>query len=80
MSMGSTTNVSLSVNYIPSKFSDFKNRKRGKYDDEPSLPKQGGGLQAFRINEARMPQGKSRLRWNKFKWILFASNSLVCFL
>ena len=77
---GSTTNLSLSVNYIPSKFSEFRNRKRGKYDDAPSLPKRGGGLQAFKSNESRMPQGKGRLRWNKFKWILFFTNSLVCFL
>ena len=79
-SLGSTTNLSLSVNYIPSKFSEFRNRKKEKLGDEPNLPKQGAGLQAFKTNEARMPQGKRRLRWNKFKWILFFANSLVCFL
>ena len=29
--------------------------------------------------KARMSQGKGRLRWNKFKWILFVTNSFVCF-
>jgi len=80
LSLGSTTNLSLSVNYIPSKFSEFRNRKGGKYDDDPNLPKRGGGLHVFKTNESRMPQGKGRLRWNKFKWILFATNTLVCFL
>ncbi|KAF8812864.1 tetraspanin Tsp2 family [Phlegmacium glaucopus] len=79
VSLGSTTNLSLSVNYIPSKFSGFRNRKGGKNDDEPNLPKRGGGLQAFKTNEPRMPQGKGRLRWNKFKWILFVTNSLLMF-
>jgi hypothetical protein len=79
LSVGSTTNLSLSVNYIPSKFSGFRNRKGGKYDDEPNLPKRGGGLQAFKTNEPRMPQGKGRLRWNKFKWILLATNTLLMF-
>lgn len=78
LSLGSTTHVSLSVNYIPSKFSGFRNRKGGRNFDEPNLPKRGGGLQAFKTNEARMPQGRGKLRWNKFKWILFFTNSLVC--
>lgn len=77
--MGTTSDLSLSVNYIPSKFSEFRNRKGGKYDYEPVLPKNGGGLQAFKTNETRMPQGKKRLKWNKFKWVLFVTNSLVCF-
>lgn len=79
ISLGSTTNLSLSVNYLPSKFSGFRNRKGMSYGDELNLPKLGGGLPAFKANEARMPQGKGRLRWNKFKWILFVTNSLVCF-
>ena len=77
--ISSSSNVSLTVNYIPSKFSEFRNRKGGKYDYVPNLPKSGGGLQAFKTNEARMPQGKRRLKWNKFKWILLIANSLVCF-
>lgn len=77
ITLGSTTNLSLSVNYLPSKFSEFRNRKLGKCDDEPNLPKTGGGLLAFKINEARMSQGEGRLRWNKFKWILFGTNILV---
>ena len=77
VSLASTTNLSLSVNYIPSKFSGFRNRKGGKYDDEPNLPKSGGGIYAFGSNAPRMSQGKGSLRWNKFKWILFVTNSLV---
>jgi hypothetical protein len=80
IALGSTTNLSLSVNYLPSKFSEFRNRKLGKYDDEPNLPKTGGGLFAFKTNKARMSPGKGRLRWNKFKWILFGTNILVWFL
>ncbi|KAF8808256.1 hypothetical protein BYT27DRAFT_7287627 [Phlegmacium glaucopus] len=68
-SLGSTTSLLLSVNYIPSKFSN----------DEPNLPKRGGGLQAFKTNEPRMPQGKGRLRWHRFKWILFVTNFLLMF-
>ena len=75
----SASNVSLSVNFIPSKFSKFRNRKGGKHDSAPNLPKEGGGLQAFKTNESRMPQGKGRLKWNKFKWVLLVTNSLVCF-
>ena len=78
-SLASNSNVSLSVNYIPSKFSGFRNRKGGKHDYEPNLPKEGGGLQVFKTSEARMPQGKRRLKWNKFKWVLLVTNSLVCF-
>ena len=75
-----TSNLSLSVNYIPSKFSKFRNRKAGKYYSVHGLPRDGGGLQAFKTNEARMPvQGKGRLKWNKFKWVLIVTNSLVCF-
>ena len=80
MSENNTSNLSLSVNYIPSKFSRFRNRKSGKYYSVHGLPKDGGGLQAFKTNEARMPQeGKGKLKWNKFKWVLFVTNSLVCF-
>jgi len=53
-------NVSLTVNYIPSKFSNslltgsFRNRKSNKGVD-PVIPKRGGGVDAFRSGEARMP-------------------------
>ena len=56
--LGSTTNLSLSVNYIKSKFSEFSsNRTGGKF--EPNLGKQPGRcrFRAFITNEARMPQG-----------------------
>jgi hypothetical protein len=94
------TPVSLSVNYLPSKFSTAlvtpgvgRRRKGG-----PPMPKRGGGREAFKSGEARMPgdgdddydginsgwfggkaggRTKPRMRWNRFKWILFVSNILV---
>lgn len=62
------------------------------------LPKRGGGREAFKSGEARMPgeqdddydginsgwfggkdggRTKPRMRWNRFKWILFISNIVV---
>ncbi|KAF8231524.1 hypothetical protein L208DRAFT_1398721 [Tricholoma matsutake] len=55
-----TSSVSLSVNYLPTKFSNTlltagpRKRKAGKID-EPTMPKIGGGVEAFRSGEARMP-------------------------
>ncbi|KZT73387.1 hypothetical protein DAEQUDRAFT_703788 [Daedalea quercina L-15889] len=52
--------VSLTVNYLPAKFSTTllsegpKRRKAWRNSDSP-LPKQGGGREVFRRNEARMP-------------------------
>ncbi|CAA7262733.1 unnamed protein product [Cyclocybe aegerita] len=82
LSSGKGSNLSLSVNYIPNKFSasivsPVGARFRGAKSNGPSLPKRGGGLDAFKSNEARMPQGRNRLRWNKFKWILLATNTLL---
>ena len=54
--MDSKLPSSLSVNYIPSKFSSLrgiKRRKGGKGGDIP-IPKRGGGREAFRANESRM--------------------------
>jgi hypothetical protein len=81
-SLASTTDLSLSVNYLPSKFSEFGSRKLSKYDDDanPALPETGGGLLAFRTNVIRIFQGKGSLRWNRFKWTLFGTNTLVCLL
>ena len=48
---------SLSVNYLPSKFSNSlitKRRKNGK-DVDALMPRQGGGREAFKSNESRMP-------------------------
>lgn len=65
---------------------------------DPVLPKQGGGVDAFRTGEARIPgqqdededgltsgwfggqdsrASQKKLRWNRFKWILFVANSFV---
>ncbi|KAJ6627329.1 hypothetical protein B0H10DRAFT_2210281 [Mycena sp. CBHHK59/15] len=97
------SNVSLTVNYLPSKFptlsSGPRKRRNGKGIDT-LMPKRGGGVEAFKSGEARMPGqhdedydgvssgwfggGKGRngaltrkLRWNKFKWILFIANIVL---
>lgn len=92
--------TSLSVNYLPSKFSNtligsgMKRRKGKGMESDLHIPKRGGGREAFRANESRMPgdgdddydgvtfggaQGgrKGRLRWNRFKWVLFVANTVV---
>jgi hypothetical protein len=108
--------ISLSVNYLPSKFSRpqsiHRRRKRDRdrsrlndADRDKSKSKskdnglgldllpRGGGREAFRKNESRMPDvddqdedgfagtepraTKVRLRWNRFKWVLVFSNTLV---
>jgi len=102
------SDVSLSVNYLPAKFpatllssggSLTRKRKGGKNGLDPIVPKRGGGVEAFRSGEARMPgQGDDdydgvqggwfggkeggrtapkRLRWNRFKWVLFFANMLL---
>lgn len=94
-----SSSVSLSVNYLPSKFSNGmlvhpRNRK-SKKGLTPGYPKMGGGVEAFRTGEARMggenedeggvPTRKSwfgarpnkKLRWNRFKWVLFTANTFV---
>lgn len=61
--------------------------------ESAEVPKRGGGREAFRTGESRMPgagdedydgvmprragKTKPRLRWNRFKWTLFAANTLV---
>jgi hypothetical protein len=55
--LGTPSTHSLSINYLPSKFSDavlysgLKNRGKGSHLG----PKRGGGREAFRSGEARMP-------------------------
>ena len=130
------SNLSLSVNYLPSKFSsgvlvgggggpgETRVRRPPKHDSAGSffgVPKMGGGVDVFRSGEARMGDGneddedddddegeegvgggggggggafrrfswfvhgrkrssqplKRKLRWNKFKWILFIANAVV---
>ena len=104
---GNGVSTSLSVNFLPSKFTrpvspGLHKRKSGKDSkDVLGLPKRGGGREAFRSGEARMPGEndedydgvdvknvrqtifgltalrKAGLRWNRFKWILFAANCAV---
>lgn len=52
------SSVSLSVNYIPHKFSDAMFSAAGPRRRKgfgPAVPKLGGGVEAFRSGEARMP-------------------------
>ncbi|KAI0321191.1 hypothetical protein OF83DRAFT_1161925 [Amylostereum chailletii] len=91
--------LSLSVNYLPSKFSDAVlynglHRRNGKSSPVP-MPKRGGGTDAFKTGEARIGgegddddvmqtswfakdggRTKPKLRWNRFKWLLFVANIL----
>ena len=48
---------SLSVNYLPSKFSNavISQRRKGGKGADYLVPKQGGGREAFKSNESRMP-------------------------
>jgi len=99
LTSGSDGGLSLTVNYLPSKFSTSmlspgaRKRKGGRNGIDPVLPKQGGGVEAFRSGEARMPgdgdedydgvtfganaNPHKKLRWNRFKWILFCANCLL---
>jgi hypothetical protein len=100
-----SSGLSLSVNYLPKKFSNpallalgVRKRRNGKDPTPAIMPKLGGGVEAFRTGEARMPgesdedydgvsgdwfggktsgPKKPKLRWNRFKWILFFANILV---
>ena len=116
------SSLSLSVNYLPSKFSSGVLAGGGEARRRPAtrdsvdvlgVPKMGGGIDVFRSGEARMGgEGdgnddeddddddggttkrswfvrgrkqnsrplKRKLRWNKFKWILFAANTIVSLL
>lgn len=91
------SNLSLTVNYLPSKFSSSMldpqgpRRRKGKASEfgELGIPKQGGGVEAFRSGANRIPgrededewtsnsKRRRKMKWTKFKWILFFSNILV---
>ncbi|KAG1804470.1 hypothetical protein EV424DRAFT_1432108 [Suillus variegatus] len=75
--------VSLSVNYLPNKFASGllsptpRRRRPGKdNDDHPAMHKRGGGREAFKSGEARMPaegdEDYDGVTW--FKWALFIAN------
>ncbi|KAF7783844.1 hypothetical protein Agabi119p4_9 [Agaricus bisporus var. burnettii] len=93
-----STGVSLSVNYVPHKFSDAMlggstRKRRNNVESTFGLPKFGGGVDAFKSGESRIPGlndeddagglgGKNprtgrRSRWTRFKWILFFANILL---
>ncbi|KAG6844084.1 hypothetical protein H0H87_009910 [Tephrocybe sp. NHM501043] len=54
-----SSGVSLTVNYLPHKFSNTLlspgPRKRKGKNGDPNMPKRGGGVEAFKSGEARMP-------------------------
>ncbi|KAJ7039379.1 hypothetical protein C8F04DRAFT_1318892 [Mycena alexandri] len=82
--------VSLQINYLPSKFSEPAVRQRkvgGKGTGTRTTLKYGGGVDAFRAGEARIPRAHDqeydgvdvgvrtgKAKWNRFKWILVCSN------
>lgn len=89
--------ISLSTHYLPSKFSSTMlnpgaRRRKGRggkgKDGAPHVPKMGGGAEAFRDGEARMPvEGDEdydgvniggpktkKMRWTRFKWTMFFAN------
>lgn len=81
---GST--VSLQVNYTPTKLPTVRQRFGGKKGPEGI---RGGGVDAFRAGEARMPRSadqnydgvdvgakKGKAKWNRFKWILVFTNTV----
>ncbi|KAF8069060.1 hypothetical protein FPV67DRAFT_1414877 [Lyophyllum atratum] len=94
-----SSGVSLTVNYLPHKFSHSLlspgARKRRGRNADAKIPKRGGGVEAFKSGEPRMPgesdedydgvsgdyfghhPGHKQLRWNKFKWVLFITNSIL---
>lgn len=104
---GKDSNVSLTVNFLPSKFSRpvspggmYKRKNaKGAKDGGGVIPKVGGGREAFKSGESRMPGEndddydgvdnvratwfggpagrKKKLRWNRFKWIMFVMNTIV---
>ncbi|KAH0580930.1 hypothetical protein H2248_012083 [Termitomyces sp. 'cryptogamus'] len=94
------SSVSLTVNYLPSKFSSTlltpggsaTRKRKSTKGIESIVPKRGGGVDAFKSGESRMgvpgdddydniwtnqKDRKTRLRWNRFKWVLFFANILL---
>ena len=71
--------LSLSLNYLPSKFSGSSNaRFRSAPVHSPTGMHSSKRDNADRVNDLRMPAPET-LRWNKFKWVLLITNSIVSF-
>ncbi|KAG8965636.1 hypothetical protein FRC00_010189 [Tulasnella sp. 408] len=88
-----TEPLSLSVGFLPNKFSrplspGISYRKANKPGS--GLVKRGGGTRAFGPGASRMPgendedydgvdpgRKGGRLHWNRFKWILFTTNTIL---
>lgn len=67
-------NLPLSVNYVPSKFSGVARFRGGKPHLATRLSRRSDIPEG---DQARWASGSEKLRWNKFKWILFVSNFMV---
>ncbi|KAK7043313.1 Tetraspanin family-domain-containing protein [Favolaschia claudopus] len=83
---------SLTLNYIPSKFSSTMLSRRRNHESsapgEHGMVPRGGGVNAFRANASRIPgahdededhtlgRNNRKLRWTRFKTILFLTNTL----
>lgn len=88
---GASTPVSLSQHYLPQKFAPLTNVRRRRPGRKITVPKYGGGRDAFRSGEARMPDANdedydgvmdgpkkgSSMKWTRFKWVLFVANLLL---
>ncbi|KAF7324308.1 hypothetical protein MVEN_02649700 [Mycena venus] len=82
------SSVSLQINYVPNKFSPGV-RQRTRKGKGPAN-KFGGGVDAFRAGEARIPKANEqdydgvdlrtkngrKAKWNRFKWVLVCSNTI----
>ncbi|KAJ6473128.1 hypothetical protein C8R45DRAFT_835359 [Mycena sanguinolenta] len=77
------SHISLQINYVPSKFAPGVRQRKGP------TTKFGGGVDAFRAGEARIPKANEqdydgvdvgakgrKAKWNKFKWVLVCSNTI----
>ncbi|KAJ7476880.1 hypothetical protein B0H11DRAFT_1727102 [Mycena galericulata] len=87
------SNVSLQINFLPSKFSPAVRQRFGsKVGKGRPGPIRGGGVDAFRAGEARIPRPNDqnydgldvgmkfgKAKWNRFKWILVCSNVVYSF-
>lgn len=84
---------SLSLNYVPAKFTrlhapgDYAHRRKqgGGRDAFASNAQRMGQVGTvdddegviFQISESGLKRKKPKLRWNRFKWVLFLANSVV---
>lgn len=81
------SDVSLAVNYLPTKFSGsivspvgVRKRRSGKSIDSESVTDEGPSASDESLEKEtaiERPPRIQRIRWNKYKWALICMNSLV---